>query len=132
VYGEKEVLNGIKWNQYIISWWPDAPAQIYRSGNNYLSNSAALIRTPWSSWRLFRSFANIQEFCSWPNYKLEAKEPTEEMLGFSKCCRWSAGNGLRKRNCFWEVRPKNGLILKFKKTKNDNNKRTCSFFWPNL
>jgi hypothetical protein len=42
VYGEK---GGLEWHQMEPNTleWPDAPAQIYRSGNNYLSNSAALI-----------------------------------------------------------------------------------------
>lgn len=86
VYGEK---GSLEWHQMepnsLLVKWPDAPAQIYRAGNNYLSNSATFnSRTPSGHPEGYlEAFANLYK-----NFSLtliaqsEGKEPTEEMLDF--------------------------------------------------
>jgi predicted dehydrogenase len=86
IYGEK---GGLEWHQMepntLLIKWPDAPAQIYRAGNGYLSNSAAFnSRTPSGHPEGYlEAFANLyKNFALTLSCKLEGKEPTEEMLDF--------------------------------------------------
>ena len=65
--------------------WPDAPTQIYRAGNNYLSNSAAFnTRTPGGHPEGYlEAFANLyKNFALTLITKSEGNEPTEEMIEF--------------------------------------------------
>lgn len=86
VYGEK---GGLEWHQMepntLLVKWPDAPAQIYRAGNGYLSNSATFnSRTPSGHPEGYlEAFANLyKNFALTLLSKSEGKEPTEEMLDF--------------------------------------------------
>jgi hypothetical protein len=65
--------------------WPDAPSQIYRAGNSYLSDSAQFnSRTPSGHPEGYlEAFANLyKNFALTLSAKLEGKEPTEQMLDF--------------------------------------------------
>jgi predicted dehydrogenase len=86
IYGEK---GGLEWHQMepntLLVKWPDAPTQIYRAGNNYLSNSAAFnTRTPGGHPEGYlEAFANLyRNFALTLITKFEGKEPTEEMIDF--------------------------------------------------
>lgn len=86
VYGEK---GGLEWHQMepntLVVKWPDAPAQIYRTGNNYLFNSATInTRTPSGHPEGYlEAFANLyKNFALTLSARLEGEEPTEEMLDF--------------------------------------------------
>lgn len=86
IYGEK---GGLEWHQMepntLLVKWPDAPTQIYRAGNNYLSNSAAFnTRTPGGHPEGYlEAFANLyRNFALTLITKSEGKEPTEEMIDF--------------------------------------------------
>jgi len=86
VYGEK---GGLEWHQMepntLVVKWPDAPAQIYRCGNDYLFDVAAFnSRTPSGHPEGYlEAFANLyKNFALTLFAKLEDKEPTEEMLDF--------------------------------------------------
>jgi predicted dehydrogenase len=86
VYGEK---GGLEWHQMepnsLVVKWSDAPAQIYRSGNDYLYNSAAFnSRTPSGHPEGYlEAFANLyKNFALTLSTKLEGEKPTEEMLDF--------------------------------------------------
>jgi hypothetical protein len=67
----------------LVVKWPDAPAQIYRSGNDYLYDVAAFTsyarRPSKGIWRLCQF---IQEFCFDLICKLTRRKPTAEMLDF--------------------------------------------------
>ncbi|UFH34852.1 Gfo/Idh/MocA family protein [Flavobacterium acetivorans] len=86
IYGEK---GGLEWHQMepnsLIIKWSDAPTQIYRTGNGYLSNiSMANSRTPSGHPEGYlEAFANLyKNFALTLSFKLEGKEPTQEMLDF--------------------------------------------------
>ncbi|HSD06415.1 Gfo/Idh/MocA family oxidoreductase [Flavobacterium sp.] len=86
IYGEKA---GLEWHQMepnsLIIKWPDAPTQIYRAGENYLSNIAkSNTRTPSGHPEGYlEAFANIyRNFALTLSSKLDGKEPTEAMLDF--------------------------------------------------
>lgn len=86
VYGEK---GGLEWHQMepntLLVKWPDAPAQVYRAGNSYLSNSAQFnSRTPSGHPEGYlEAFANLyRNFAMTLSCKLEGNEPTQEMLDF--------------------------------------------------
>jgi len=94
VYGEK---GGLEWHQMepntLLVKWPDAPAQVYRAGNGYLSNSAQFnSRTPSGHPEGYlEAFANLyRNFAMTLSCKLEENEPTQEMLDFP-----SADDGVR-------------------------------------
>ena len=86
IYGEK---GGLEWHQMepntLLAKWPDAPTQIYRTGNNYLSNSATFnTRTPGGHPEGYlEAFANLyKNFALTLLTKSEGNEPTEEMIDF--------------------------------------------------
>ncbi|TDE43302.1 Gfo/Idh/MocA family oxidoreductase [Flavobacterium rhamnosiphilum] len=86
IYGEK---GGLEWHQMepntLLVKWSDAPAQIYRAGNGYLSNIATFnSRTPSGHPEGYlEAFANLyKNFALTLLSKSEGKEPTEEMLDF--------------------------------------------------
>ena len=86
IYGEK---GGLEWHQMepnsLIIKWCDAPTQIYRTGNGYLSNiSKANSRTPSGHPEGYlEAFANLyKNFALTLSSKLEGKEPCREMLDF--------------------------------------------------
>jgi len=86
IYGEK---GGLEWHQMepnsLIIKWPDAPTQIYRAGENYLSDIAKNnTRTPSGHPEGYlEAFANIyRNFALTLSSKLDGKEPTEAMLDF--------------------------------------------------
>jgi len=86
VYGEK---GGLEWHQEepntLKVKWLDAPSQIYRTGNGYLSAAAQFnARTPSGHPEGYlEAFANIyRNFASTLRAKLEGQEPTVEMLDF--------------------------------------------------
>jgi predicted dehydrogenase len=86
IYGEK---GGLEWHQMepntLLVKWPDAPTQIYRTGNNYLSANATFnTRTPSGHPEGYlEAFANLyKNFALTLLIKSEGKEPTEEMIDF--------------------------------------------------
>lgn len=86
MYGEK---GGLEWHQMepnsLLVKWADAPTQIYRAGNSYLSNEAAFnSRTPGGHPEGYlEAFANLyKNFALTLCCKLEGKEPTAAMLDF--------------------------------------------------
>jgi predicted dehydrogenase len=86
VYGEK---GGLEWHQEepntLIVKWHDAPKQIYRTGNGYLSSFASHnSRTPAGHPEGYlEAFANIyRNFALTLNARLNGETPTEEMLDF--------------------------------------------------
>lgn len=86
MYGEK---GGLEWHQMepntLLVKWADAPAQIYRAGNSYLSNEAAFnSRTPGGHPEGYlEAFANLyKNFALTLCHKLEGKEPTAAILDF--------------------------------------------------
>ena len=86
IYGEK---GGLEWHQMepntLLVKWPDAPTQIYRAGNNYLSDSAMFnTRTPSGHPEGYlEAFANLyKNFALTLIAQSEGKEPTEEMIDF--------------------------------------------------
>jgi predicted dehydrogenase len=86
IYGEK---GGLEWHQMepntLLVKWPDAPTQIYRTGNNYLSNSATFnTRTPSGHPEGYlEAFANLyKNFALTLIAQSEGNEPTEEMIDF--------------------------------------------------
>jgi predicted dehydrogenase len=86
VYGEK---GGLEWHQEepntLKVKWLDAPTQLYRSGQGYLSAAAEYnARTPSGHPEGYlEAFANIyRNFALTLKSKLEGKEPTAEMLDF--------------------------------------------------
>jgi len=86
VYGEK---GSLEWHQEepntLKVKWLDAPSQIYRTGNGYLSAVAQYnARTPSGHPEGYlEAFANIyRNFASTLRAKLEGQEPTAEMLDF--------------------------------------------------
>lgn len=86
MYGEK---GGLEWHQMepniLLVKWTDAPTQIYRAGNSYLSNEAAInSRTPGGHPEGYlEAFANLyRNFAQTLSCKLEGKEPTVAMLDF--------------------------------------------------
>jgi predicted dehydrogenase len=86
VYGEK---GGLEWHQMepnsLVVKWPDAPAQIYRSGNDYLYDVAAFnSRTPGGHPEGYlEAFANLyKNFALTLFANLQGEKPTAEMLDF--------------------------------------------------
>ena len=86
IYGEK---GGLEWHQMepntLILKWLDAPAQIYRTGNGYLSEIATFnTRIPSGHPEGYlEAFANIyKNFALTLQSKLEGKEPNALMLDF--------------------------------------------------
>jgi predicted dehydrogenase len=86
IYGEK---GGLEWHQMepntLLVKWSDAPTQIYRAGNNYLSTNATFnTRTPGGHPEGYlEAFANLyRNFALTLITKSEGKEPTEEMIDF--------------------------------------------------
>jgi predicted dehydrogenase len=86
IYGEK---GGLEWHQMepntLLVKWTDAPTQIYRTGNNYLSNNAKFnTRTPSGHPEGYlEAFANLyKNFALTLIAQSEGKEPTEEMIDF--------------------------------------------------
>lgn len=86
IYGEK---GGLEWHQMepntLLVKWSDAPTQIYRTGNSYLSNSAAFnTRTPSGHPEGYlEAFANLyKNFALTLIAQSEGNEPTEEMIDF--------------------------------------------------
>lgn len=86
IYGEK---GGLEWHQMepnsLIIKWSNAPTQIYRTGNGYLSNIAmANSRTPSGHPEGYlEAFANLyKNFALTLSSKLEGKEPNPEILDF--------------------------------------------------
>lgn len=86
IYGEK---GGLEWHQMepnsLLLKWPDAPAQIYRAGNDYLSNVARFnTRTPSGHPEGYlEAFANLyRNFALTLTSIAEGKTPTAEMLDF--------------------------------------------------
>lgn len=86
VYGEK---GGLEWQQMepnsLVVKWPDAPAQIYRSGNDYLYDVAAFnSRTPGGHPEGYlEAFANLyKNFALTLFANLQGEKPTAEMLDF--------------------------------------------------
>jgi hypothetical protein len=69
----------------LLAKWPDAPTQIYRTGNNYLFNSATFnTRTPSGHPEGYlEAFANLyKNFALTLIAQSEGNEPTEEMIDF--------------------------------------------------
>lgn len=94
IYGEK---GGLEWHQMepntLLVKWPDAPAQIYRSGNDYLFDVAAFnSRTPGGHPEGYlEAFANLyKNFALTLFASLQGEKPTEEMLDFP-----NASDGVR-------------------------------------
>jgi len=94
VYGEK---GGLEWHQMepnsLIAKWPDAPAQIYRTGNGYMGSFAKHnTRTPGGHPEGYlEAFANIyKNFALTVNAKLNQEQPSPEMLDFP-----TADDGIR-------------------------------------
>lgn len=86
VYGEK---GGLEWHQMepntLVVKWLDAPAQLYRSGNGYLSPIAAFnTRIPSGHPEGYlEAFGNLyKNFTLTLQSKLDGKEPTANMLDF--------------------------------------------------
>jgi len=86
VYGEK---GGLEWHQMepntLIVKWLDSPAQLYRTGNGYLSPEAAFnTRIPSGHPEGYlEAFGNLyKNFALTLQSKLEGKEPTALMLDF--------------------------------------------------
>ncbi|WP_281638385.1 Gfo/Idh/MocA family protein [Flavobacterium marginilacus] len=86
VYGEK---GGLEWHQMepntLIVKWLDSPAQLYRTGNGYLSPIVAFnTRTPSGHPEGYlEAFGNLyKNFALTLQSKLEGKEPTANMLDF--------------------------------------------------
>ncbi|WP_432710495.1 Gfo/Idh/MocA family protein [Pedobacter sp.] len=86
VYGE---TGGLEWHQEepntLIVKWHNAPSQIYRTGNGYLSSFASHnSRTPAGHPEGYlEAFANIyRNFALTLNARLNGETPTEEMLDF--------------------------------------------------
>ncbi|ANI89726.1 oxidoreductase [Arachidicoccus ginsenosidimutans] len=86
IYGEK---GGLEWHQQepntLLIKWKDAPAQIYRTGNGYLSSVAKHnTRTPGGHPEGYiEAFANIyRNFALTLNAKIDGETPTPEMLDF--------------------------------------------------
>jgi predicted dehydrogenase len=86
IYGEK---GGMEWHQMepntLMVKWQNAPAQVYRAGNGYLSKAALHnTRTPGGHPEGYlEAFANIyRNFALTVNAKLNNEEPTAEMLDF--------------------------------------------------
>ena len=86
VYGEK---GGLEWHQMepntLIVRWLDQPAQIYRTGQSYLSDIAKYnTRTPSGHPEGYlEAFANIyRNFVTTLRTKMEGGTPTAEMLDF--------------------------------------------------
>jgi predicted dehydrogenase len=86
VYGEK---GGLEWYQMepntLVVKWLDAPAQLYRAGNGYLSPIAAFnTRIPSGHPEGYlEAFGNLyKNFALTLQSKLEGKEPTAQMLDF--------------------------------------------------
>jgi predicted dehydrogenase len=86
VYGEK---GGLEWHQMepntLVVKWLDAPAQLYRTGNRYLSAIAAFnTRTPSGHPEGYlEAFGNLyKSFALTLQSKLVGNEPTENMLDF--------------------------------------------------
>ena len=86
VYGEK---GGLEWHQMepntLVVKWLDVPAQLYRTGNGYLSPIAAFnSRIPSGHPEGYlEAFANLyKNFALTLQSKLEGKEPTADMLDF--------------------------------------------------
>lgn len=86
VYGEK---GGLEWHQMepntLIVKWLDAPAQLYRTGNGYLSGVAAFnTRIPSGHPEGYlEAFGNLyKNFALTLQSKLDGKEPTALMLDF--------------------------------------------------
>lgn len=86
VYGEK---GGLEWHQMepntLIVKWLDAPAQLYRTGNGYLSPIAAFnTRIPSGHPEGYlEAFGNLyKNFALTLQSKSEGKEPTANMLDF--------------------------------------------------
>jgi predicted dehydrogenase len=86
VYGEK---GGLEWHQMepntLVVKWLDAPVQLYRTGNGYLSAIAAFnTRTPSGHPEGYlEAFGNLyKSFALTLQSKLEGKEPTANMLDF--------------------------------------------------
>ncbi|MBZ4043275.1 Gfo/Idh/MocA family oxidoreductase [Flavobacterium hibisci] len=94
VYGEK---GGLEWHQMepntLIVKWQDAPAQLYRTGNGYLSSIAAFnTRIPSGHPEGYlEAFGNLyKNFALALQSKSQGKEPTENMLDFP-----TAADGVR-------------------------------------
>jgi predicted dehydrogenase len=94
IYGEK---GGLEWHQMepntLLVKWPDAPAQIYRSGNDYLFDVAAFnSRTPGGHPEGYlEAFANLyKNFALTLFANLQGEKPTEDMLDFP-----NASDGVR-------------------------------------
>jgi predicted dehydrogenase len=86
VYGEK---GGLEWHQMepntLVVKWLDAPVQLYRTGNGYLSAMAAFnTRVPSGHPEGYlEAFGNLyKNFALTLQSKLEGKEPTANMLDF--------------------------------------------------
>lgn len=86
VYGEK---GGIEWHQQepntLLVKWKDAPAQLYRAGNAYLSDAARHnSRTPGGHPEGYiEAFANIyRNFALTLDARLSGQTPSVEMLDF--------------------------------------------------
>ena len=86
VYGEK---GGLEWHQMepntLIVKWLDSPAQLYRTGNGYLSAAAAFnTRIPSGHPEGYlEAFGNLyKNFALTLQSKLDGKEPTALMLDF--------------------------------------------------
>lgn len=86
VYGEK---GGLEWHQMdpntLVVKWLDAPTQLYRTGNGYVSSIAAFnTRTPSGHPEGYlEAFGNLyKNFALTLQSKLEGKEPTANMLDF--------------------------------------------------
>lgn len=86
IYGE---LGGIEWHQMepntLIVKWADAPAQIYRAGNGYVSDITAYnSRTPGGHPEGYlEAFGNLyKNFALTLSCKLAGTEPSPEMLDF--------------------------------------------------
>ena len=86
VYGEK---GGLEWHQMepntLIVKWLDSPAQLYRTGNGYLSPEAAFnTRIPSGHPEGYlEAFGNLyKNFALTLQSKLDGKEPTALMLDF--------------------------------------------------
>ena len=86
IYGEK---GGLEWDQMepnsLIIKWLDAPMQVYRTGNSYLSNFAMEnTRTPSGHPEGYlEAFANLyKNFALTLSSLSEGKEPTATMLDF--------------------------------------------------
>ena len=94
VYGEK---GGLEWHQEepntLLVKWLDAPAQLYRTGHDYLSSFAKLnTRTPSGHPEGYlEAFANIyRNFAGTLAARLNGTTPTPEMLDFP-----NAADGVR-------------------------------------